>query len=271
MLIAYGDVVTCTIDPAGDTDVFRFDGSTGAQIVIQATRGTGFNNPCMEIFRPDGSTMAEECGDPFARVDAMLDQSGTHTILVRSSLSTLSYTLTLESVFPPSPPAVPLVYGDLITESFDPAGDLDLYTFSGNLGDLVLLELTRPGGASSPCIEMFRPDGTAFGMQVCGSPTAQFEATLDQSGTYVVLLSDLSIPFYTYTLSLQCLAGPCVPVTPADVSGRLEVEGLAVAGARIILRQAGQADQRVSTDANGEYQFETVQPGSFQILIRGQR
>ena len=52
-LIKYGDTVTCTIDPIGDIDKFRFPGSAGDTVAVQATRQGG-GTPCVELFDPDG-------------------------------------------------------------------------------------------------------------------------------------------------------------------------------------------------------------------------
>jgi len=45
MTIAYGNLVTCAIDIAGDTDTFRFAGRIGERIVLQAARQSGGGPP----------------------------------------------------------------------------------------------------------------------------------------------------------------------------------------------------------------------------------
>ncbi|GEM_PF-5794303 len=75
MTISYGDTVTCAIDVIGDTDVFRFSGSAGETVVVQASRLNG-GHPCVELFRPDGTRLGSHCpyNSSSARIDAALDQ-----------------------------------------------------------------------------------------------------------------------------------------------------------------------------------------------------
>src|SRR5215510_8455055 len=52
--ITYGDLITCSISPLGDSDVFRFQGTIGEQIIITATRPSGNVSPCIDLFPPSG-------------------------------------------------------------------------------------------------------------------------------------------------------------------------------------------------------------------------
>ena len=66
-LIKYGDTVTCTINPIGDTDKFRFQGSNGDTVAVQAARQSG-GNPCIQLFDPDGMIIGGTCGGSTARM-----------------------------------------------------------------------------------------------------------------------------------------------------------------------------------------------------------
>ena len=67
--------------------------------------------PTIELFRPDGTRFesASVSIGSTARIDGVLDQTGTWTILVSETANdnTASYTIALERVAPPSPSAAP--------------------------------------------------------------------------------------------------------------------------------------------------------------------
>ena len=52
--ISYGDVITCTIGVAGDSDTFRFAGLPNEKVIIQTIGTAGAADPCIELYRPDG-------------------------------------------------------------------------------------------------------------------------------------------------------------------------------------------------------------------------
>ena len=79
-----GGVLSDTIDPVGDMDLFFFQGSNADTIAVQAARQSG-GNPCIQLFDPDGVLMDGICGSTTARIDIDLDQTGTYSILVFES------------------------------------------------------------------------------------------------------------------------------------------------------------------------------------------
>ena len=98
MNIAYGDLITCSIDPVGDSDTFRFFGTIDDTIVLQATRQSASLISCIELIAPDNSRQTACAGSVTNRIDTTLDQTGTFTILVTDSSGTGSgpYALALQ-------------------------------------------------------------------------------------------------------------------------------------------------------------------------------
>jgi hypothetical protein len=65
-----------------------------------------------------------------------------------------------------------------------------------------------------PCLELIAPDNVRT--VACSNAFAQrIDLTLDQTGTYTVLISAFSFSG-AYALALQCLGGPCV-VAPGSL------------------------------------------------------
>jgi hypothetical protein len=83
MAIDYGDVIGCTIDPVGDTDIYHFNGTTDELITILVSRDGNDNFlPCVELTAPDNSTTVECNPSINNRIDTVLDQTGTFSLLV---------------------------------------------------------------------------------------------------------------------------------------------------------------------------------------------
>ena len=94
-----GGVLSDTIDPVGDMDLFFFQGSNGDTVAVQAARQSG-GNPCIQLFDPDGMMIGGTCGGSTARIDASLDQTGIHSILVFewSNDTTMDYGLSYQCI-----------------------------------------------------------------------------------------------------------------------------------------------------------------------------
>jgi hypothetical protein len=80
----YGDLITCSVSPIGDSDFFRFIGENGEKIVVLATQGGGGNtpDPCIELYRPDGTLLSSDCDEVIAVIETTLDMDGQYVLLV---------------------------------------------------------------------------------------------------------------------------------------------------------------------------------------------
>ncbi|MHC4489590.1 MAG: hypothetical protein ACYSW7_10520 [Planctomycetota bacterium] len=220
MDIEYGDLVTCSIDVIGDTDVFRFLADGGEKVVVQASKQGGTGTPCIELFDPEGTPIGSDCSSFGARIDTGPPLApGWHTILVTEQLNndTVDYALALERIVPPSPTAQPIQYDESISDQINPVGDVDLFFFEGSVGDSITVQASRQGGTGTPCIELFAPDGTLIGSD-CSSFGARIDAMLDQEGTHTILITEqLNNDTVDYELTLQCLGGHCLKFPYVDL------------------------------------------------------
>jgi hypothetical protein len=226
------------------------------------------------LVAPDGTDL-EACENSFTnRIDTTLDQTGIHTILISDVFGTGTgeYAVALESIIPHSFSAQLIAYAETLQDEINPTGDLDLFYFGGTTGDTIAVEGTWQSGSMRPCIEMIAPDNTR--LKACeNSFTNRIDTTLDQTGTYEILVTDV---FGTgdgeYALDLQCLAGPCVPFMAPDVEGCVKLEGAPLVGRKVILKQRGEDKQNTTTDAKGCYEFESaVSDKKFKVIIKGPR
>jgi hypothetical protein len=220
MLIEYGDIVTCEISPVGDLDLFRFEGQAGERVVGQVAPQAG-GDACLEVRGPGDTPLVPlGCGLDVVRFDVVLPSSGLFTVRVNEWYydHLLQYRLVLERVTPPSPAARDVCPLCTVPDRIDPAGDLDVFTFTGRAGDTVVIQATGKDG--DPCLEVFGPAGTPIGQTACGLRLVRRELRLDEDGVHTILMREWYDNNVTdYTLFLECF-GTCAP-TP-DL--RCEVE-----------------------------------------------
>jgi hypothetical protein len=219
MAVAYGDVVTCTFQVAGDTDVFTFTGVAGEVIVVIG------DEACVTLAAPSGATV-EACPTNLtsARIDAALSETGTHTLTTRQgSIARPPYTLALERVAPVSPRARQLGYEATLTDDINVAGDIDVFFFTGGANDTVSVSV-RTDETTWPCIELIAPDSNRS--TACVAATSnRIQIMLLQTGTYVILVKQRDgqtfLGTWSYAVQLQCTAGACftAPAPPSGLTG----------------------------------------------------
>ncbi|MEA3413808.1 MAG: hypothetical protein U9R74_20095 [Pseudomonadota bacterium] len=211
--VQYGDLITCKIEVVGETDVFRFMGTSGEHILVQAARQTDEKGtPCVRLLRPDGTQMRSRCASFGVQHHVRLDQSGKHAMIVSERLNdgTLGYILVLDRVAPTSPTSTAVNPGVIVSDMIAPNGDIDLFSFQGQAGDTASIQVTRQTDeAGTPCAKLFGPDGTQLRSR-CASFGVRYDIQLDQSGEYTIAVSErLNDGELNYRLEYQCSAGVC--------------------------------------------------------------
>jgi len=232
-VINYGDLITCAISPAGDSDTFRFAGQPNDKVIILTARTSGGNFfPCIELFGPAGMLVASACIGGANRIDVTLTQTGTHTILIRddNNTDTGTYNLALERVFPLTRFGIAIKYGQTLSgQTIDPAADLDFFVFSGAKDNKISIQNARTtGGNFFPCMQLFGPDGVHVASDCTGGAN-RIDATLTQNGTHTLLVRDDNYTDNgTYSLTLQCIIGSCTDAIPTSLGATVSPPSLSV-------------------------------------------
>ena len=222
-VVVYGNVLaSCTIEVVADLDIFTFQGSVGEDVTIVLTRtgGSSFSQPCLELRDPDGTTIANPCGN--SRINTgPLSEPGTYQLLVsaQNNNGTVTFNLSLERLFPLRSPT-PVGPGDnLVGGEINPIADLDTFSFNANAGDQFRLILTRTGGSSFSqlCVELRGPDNSDFVVITCGNANLTLPAA-PMTGTYqVIVTAQNNNGTVVFNLSLTCLSGGCPARPPTCV------------------------------------------------------
>jgi hypothetical protein len=99
-----------------------------------------------------------------------------------------------------------MAYGEFAEGLIDSSTDVDVYTFEGDAGDLVVIQIQRTSGIFYPGLDLYAPNDSLV-KQVGGAGSHQEinDYSLPYSGTYTVHARDyVSLNTGSYWLSLQC-------------------------------------------------------------------
>jgi hypothetical protein len=254
MTLPFGALITCQIDVLGDTDVFRFQGTAGEVVAVQAAM-PGVGESSLELFDPDGILVDSATGLTTARVRVTLPKTGSHAVVIKeaSDDETDAYTLALERIAPPTPGAPRVLFGSATPEEMDAVGDLDLYKFEAASGEAVMAQAAMPGVGESQ-LELFDPDGLLVSSS-SGLTSARVDAMLAKSGVYSLLVkesSDDETDAYTLVLERvsECRGTKDRELSSETVSATVIVEACSTISAGEGYTVAASADVTFLTDGS---------------------
>ena len=273
MVIAYGDVIQCAISAPGEQDVFRLVGGAGQTIRVQiADRARGAARPCFQVRDPDDAPVTRRvCGN--RERDLRLERSGIYRILVTEDAAdgaeTAQYTLATDQIDPTSPAAVPLKYGQQITDEINRRGDLDVYFFQAAANDTVAIRIAdRTPGAAAPCFRLYDPAGEALTNRRCGNRDEEF--LLATAGRHSILVTERPSrgqQEVEYRLRLSCVSGSCPSLGLDDVLTCLAIGGAPFTDGLARFTQPDEARKTDATDVRGCARFLPVPGKRFQFTI----
>ncbi|HWQ90305.1 MAG TPA: PPC domain-containing protein [Clostridia bacterium] len=220
----------------GDLDLWSFSANAGDRVVLRM--GADSLNPRLRLFGPGGSLVAEAfiatSGGRDTEIPVtVLTNSGSYTVVASSHYANASgsYGLTLAR-FPGTFIVAADDQGGPLTNGYQHdgainVGDLDLWSFSANAGDRVVLST----GANSfnPHLRLFGPSGSliaeSFISTSGGRDTEIQPTTLTNSGTYMLVINSYYANLSgAYILTLVQAPGQ-IEVAPGDEGGPLAVVG----------------------------------------------
>jgi len=213
--LSCGSLVPGSIDAAGEVDLFRFTGMAGEVVQLTLVETAGFARH--DHIAPRGTLFASngtQVGSVFdANSAPLFTLPAADTYVVRIFANDLvelgEYNIGLECISPVSATQGALVPGSLISDSMELAGETDLFTFSGESGDLIQLTLVETAGFArhdhiAPRGTLFASDGTQVGGVFDANSASLF--TLPATDTYVVRIfaNDL-VELGEYNLGLEVI------------------------------------------------------------------
>lgn len=87
MTVNYGDYITCSISPKGDSDTYRIWGNEGDRMSIEVVdmKEVYYFEPWLLITTPNGETLFSKGSDNSIEFDEILTETGKYTIRVSDS------------------------------------------------------------------------------------------------------------------------------------------------------------------------------------------
>jgi hypothetical protein len=195
--IASNEIKNGSFQGVADMDAYTFNASSGDRIVLWATAtGAGpVQNTTITLYPPNGggAVTYTSGGD---RLDTQVPLSGTYTAVVEdySDLNTGTYTMSYMNVS-----AGPYTGGgdsdggamasaDVKTGTTSGVDDADVFTFTGNIGDRILIDAVETGGANyNTYMSLYPPGG---GAPIIQTTANRQEAQLGVSGAWKLVIED---------------------------------------------------------------------------------
>jgi RHS repeat-associated protein len=190
--IEYGDSVESSIDVLGEEDSYNFTGTVGDRVVVRMNEDDLFLNPTLELYAPDGSLVTEDTDDTTAVLDSiLLDQAGIYTLLASDDggNNTGAYSLSIQSSNNPGGTR-PINFGESVTDAIDISTEFDAFTFTGAVGDRVVVRMNEDDLFLNPTLELYAPDGSLVTEDTDDTTAVLDSILLDQAGIYTLLASD---------------------------------------------------------------------------------
>jgi trimeric autotransporter adhesin len=223
---------TGTISPVGDSDSWTFSANAGDSIVIRVGEitQTGSFTPRIRLQNPSAVQQAISSGAVAAEISVTATNTGTFTVIVDDAVGTTAtgtYRLTLAkspgAIFvAPGDEGGPMTNGVMHTGTID-VGDLDVWTFTANSGDALIVrmgEVVDTSGNFEPWVRLYGPNGKLLDSGFNAS-VAEVTVTATNSGTFLVVVGDgngLLSGSGDYRLTLAKTGDPVV-VSAGDQGG----------------------------------------------------
>jgi Bacterial Ig domain/Beta-propeller repeat len=270
-----GALISGSIGAPGAIDTLRFVGQAGQIISVALASTGGFatnqsqSSASLTLFTPSGAVLGALRSNN--QITFTLPVDGTYVVQVRATnLRTRgSYNVTRHCLFPTHTPGTPILQcGALQSGGIGAPGEVDLYSFTGQAGQVIGLTLASTGGLStnqtlsSATLALFAPTGALLGAFRSNS---QANFALPATGTYVVRVNATNLATVgTYNVSLQCL----LPPTPAPLlqCGALQSGGIGAPGEVDLYSFTGQTGQIVGLTLASTGGFTTNQTLSSAAL-----
>ena len=194
------------ITMASELDPFEFDGEMNEVVELTLVRTSGFagTNVRATLYSPIGTNLGTFVGN--SRNEITLPSTGRYSVDVDAANGTGvgDYNLVLDRRFPAEPLPPPLVCGQVYPSTITAPGELDHFSFEGNVNDVVDLTLVWKTGftATGVSASVYSPTDAFLGSF---SGTSLFSLTLPETGRYIVRVNANNlVGIGSYNLGLGC-------------------------------------------------------------------
>ena len=199
-----GETKTCNITKEGQTDSFAFYGEKGQGVIIEMAAIDGNLGPSIDLYRPNATLEKKVVGGYRGnriRIEKhQLEQTGNYTIVAAASWATYTskvgnYGLSLVLIHGATssgqdPDGGGIASGQTYSSTIIPQSDTDSFTFYGEKGQGVIIEMAAIDGNLGPSIDLYRPNATLEKKVVGGYRGNRIRIEkhqLEQTGNYTIV------------------------------------------------------------------------------------
>ena len=256
-VLGCGSLVSGTITARGEVDLYSFTGQAGQIISLALASAGGFTSSpssrsvALRLFAPSGALVGTLLSNSQSLFT--LPAGGVYAVRVSANnlTTTGSYNISRECLFPVPSPEPTLPCGGFVSGTLGVPGATDLFTLTGQAGQIISLALASAGGfTSSPssrsvALTIFSPSGAVVGATLLSNSQSLF--TLPVTGVYAIRVSANNLAATgSYNISRECLFPlPGPEPTPLPCGGFVSGT-LGVPGATDLLTLTAQAGQIIS-------------------------
>jgi hypothetical protein len=182
-----------TIRTPGQRGLYQFAGTTGQRVSVLLPDYHIGDGCYIDLVRPDGTQLAStSCFvvNPSFLDTTALDATGTWTVVIDPDAQAAWVGTTTVQVFTVTDIDRPITVGQPETASFTIPGQNAFFRFSGTSGDqrtIVVTNISMPDGLFD--VVVVKPDGFILDGVEHGFIGANFNVTLDETGTFTILVN----------------------------------------------------------------------------------
>ncbi len=140
-------------------------------------------------------------------------------LTIVASLALVAYAQDISPECATEPTDVTLSYGDGLVCAIEAAGDSDIFRFSGNIGDRVIIEAERlTGNLTFICQELIAPNGETLANTCEAEKSTRIDIVLSQAGIHTIVVNDeLDNRVGNYAISISCIGACTGPPPPTGI------------------------------------------------------
>ena len=210
--IACGALIKCRLDPATDTDSFKFMAAAGHAVDIRVTEMTDVSG-CTKwaLFAPNGQPVDDNAFfcEPH-KATAPLIGAGNYTITVSNDASSIvDYVLSLQGISQSSQCDTPISYGNVKTGRLEVRGDSDTFSFVALTGQSVNIKVTESVAvAGCTAWVLYAPNGQRITDNTFFCEPDKTTSPLPADGTYTILTFNDAHSVVDYKVLVTKVGGP---------------------------------------------------------------
>jgi hypothetical protein len=203
--IFYGETVRGTITNEEPRALYTFSGESGEIITIRMIAPNGDLDPYLKILNADGTVLEEnddfssDTGRDSLITNYVLPISGTYTVMatrfdeergIREGDFELTLTTGTYVDAPSTESIIPISYGDSVTGEISDEAYVVYYSFAGNAGDVITIELLSEDNLLDPLVVLIDPNAVPI-IENDDSPERALDSlienfTLPEAGQYLI-------------------------------------------------------------------------------------